>query len=196
MPSYNKQLEGVLGQIKERPIKSEINQETPKRKIIFVQRLKNGLIEQSEEVGPDREIVEAHNRERFANHFKYADPYSGNTRTFDEKGNYNCGRCNMAEGNTCLLVKIPSIDLRAGSCGDWENTCAGDPEMPLHEKSPVVASYGVAANGEGFGCNRCPYASKAVAPDSRGRTLYCGKGDFRVFPNACCALNGAPLKKS
>jgi hypothetical protein len=165
-----------------------------KRSITKITRKPDGLIQQPSDVGPEREVIESHNRERFANHFKYADPYAGNTRTFDEKGNYNCGACNQAEGNKCLLVKIPTIDLKAGSCGDWENLCAGDPEMQLNEKTPEVASYGIAANGVGFGCHRCPYASKAVAPDSRGRTLYCGKGDFRVFPLACCALNGATLK--
>src|SRR6266481_2119677 len=158
------------------------------RKILDPERLKDGLIKQPNEVGPDREVIEGHNRERFANHFKYADPYSGNTRTFDPKGNYNCGACNQADGDKCLLLKIKKIDRKAGSCGDWENLCAGDPEMVLHEKPPEVASYGVAQNGAGFGCHRCPYASKAVAPDSKGRKLYCGKGDFRVFEDACCAL--------
>jgi hypothetical protein len=68
--------------------------------------------------------------------------------------------------------------------------------MVLHEISPDVGSYGVAANGKGFGCHRCPFASKAFSPDSAGRDLYCGKGDFRVYGNACCALNGAPLAKT
>jgi hypothetical protein len=66
--------------------------------------------------------------------------------------------------------------------------------MVLHEKTPEVASYGVAQNGVGFGCHRCPYASRAIQPDSRGRDLYCGKGDFRTYGTACCALNGAPVE--
>ena len=117
-------------------------------------------------------------------------------RTFDEQGDYNCGRCNQANGYKCLLVDITEIDREAGSCGDWEILCAGDPEMKLNEKSVDAAGYGIAANGKGFGCHRCPFASRAFSPDSRGRDLYCGKGDFRVFFNACCVLNGAPLAKS
>jgi hypothetical protein len=173
--------------------RQEAKSSSLEREILNPIRDENNLTIQPKEVGADRELVESHNRERFANHFKYADPYTGNTRTFDEEGNYACGKCNQAQGNKCLLVDIESIDRKAGSCGDWENLCAGDPEMVLNEKSPEVASYGVAKNGEGFGCHRCPYASTAIAPDSRGRSLYCGKGDFRVFPKACCALNGAPV---
>ena len=153
----------------------------------------DGLFKQPADVGPERERDEQHNRERFANHFHYADPYAGNTRTFDEKGDYNCGRCNMADGERCLLVSLKVIDPAAGSCGDWENTCAGDAEIPLHLKTIEEAGYGIAQNGKGFGCARCPFASKAFQADSNGRDLYCGKGDFRVFSNACCGLNGAPL---
>ncbi len=68
--------------------------------------------------------------------------------------------------------------------------------MVLNEIPPDVGSYGEALNGKGFGCHRCPFSSKAIAPDSAGRTLYCGKGDFRVYPNACCAINGAPVVKT
>lgn len=171
--------------------------EIPVRKILDPKRDESGLFVQTKKLGAERETIEQHNRERFANHFHYADQYSGNTRTFDEKGDYNCGRCNQAyEQDECLLLKIDSIDPIAGSCAHWENLCAGDAEMVLHEITPVVASYGVAANGKGFGCHRCPFASKAFEPDSRGRDLFCGKGDFRVFSLACCALNGAPLVKN
>jgi hypothetical protein len=170
-------------------------QSTPVREIITPPRKVAGerLFIQPEEVGPKRELVEQHHRMGFSNHFNFADQYTGNTRTYDEKGNYNCGRCNMANGTKCLLLDIPSINRDAGSCGDWENTCAGDPEMDLHEKDPEAAVYGVAKNGKGFGCHRCPYASAAHQPDSRGRDLYCGKGDFRVFGTSCCSLNGAPV---
>lgn len=164
----------------------------PTRTIRDPDRGPDGLTVQPSDVGADREVIEGQNRLRFANHFKYADPFTGNTRTFDAVGDYNCGRCNQAyDGDGCLLVAIRAIDPRAGSCGDWEDTCAGDPEMVLHLKSVEAASYSIAANGEGWGCHRCPYASPAHAPDSRGRTMYCGKGDFRVFWNACCAINGA-----
>ncbi len=164
----------------------------PIRSIATPARGKDGLFVQPHATGSQREIVERHNRERFAGHFKYGDPEI-NPSTYDERGDYNCGRCNQADGVKCLLVKIARIDRDAGSCGDWEILCAGDPEMRLQEKSPEVAAYGVALNGKGFGCHRCPYASPAYEPDSRGRELYCGKGDFRVFGTACCALNGAPV---
>jgi len=173
--------------------KSTISQ-IPVRVILTPKRAPNGLFAQPTDTSADREVTENHNRLRFASHFKFADPYTGNTRTCDEQGDYNCGRCNQADGDKCLLVDIKKIDRQAGSCGDWENICAGDPEMLLHEKSPDAAAYGVAVNGKGFGCSRCPYASKAIAPDSRGRDLYCGKGDFRTFGNACCAINGAETK--
>jgi hypothetical protein len=167
----------------------------PVRLIIKPERGRNGLFVQPKTVGPKRELEEQHNRDRFANHFKYGDP-ENMPRTFDEQGDYNCGRCNQANGYKCLLVDITEIDREAGSCGDWEILCAGDPEMKLNEKSVDAAGYGIAANGKGFGCHRCPFASRAFSPDSRGRDLYCGKGDFRVFFNACCVLNGAPLAKS
>ncbi len=168
---------------------------TPVRDIIRPPRKLEGerLFIQPHDNSAGRELVENHRRIGFSNHFNYADQYTGNTRTYDEEGDYNCGRCNMANGTRCLLLKIKKIDQDAGSCGDWENTCAGDPEVDLHEKDPNKASYGVAQNGVGFGCHRCPYASRAFKPDSRGRDLYCGKGDFRVFGTSCCSLNGAPV---
>lgn len=180
---------------------NDLGKKSIDREVSVPSRDASGLIIQSMEVGPKREFVEAHNRDRFVNHFHYSDTTQGNPKTFDPTGNYSCGTCNMAVGNKCLLVntgtsKDPlTVDLKAGSCGDWEKKCAGDPEILLAAKTPEVASYGVAANGMGFGCKRCPYASPAVEADSQGRSLYCGKGDFRVFPDACCALNGAALQK-
>jgi len=165
---------------------------TPIREVTSPERGEDGLFIQPKDVSAAREVIEQHNRNRFAGHFKFADQYTGNTRTYDERGDYNCGRCNQAIGDKCLIVKV-TIDRAAGSCADWENLCAGDPEMMLREKDAEVANYGVAKNGKGFGCHRCPYASPAIAPDSRGRELYCGKGDFRTYGTACCALNGAPV---
>lgn len=165
----------------------------PVRLIETPERGKDGLFIQPSEVGPDRELVESHHRDFLAGHFKYADPFVGVGRTFDARGDYNCGRCNQADGKKCLLVSVRVIDRDAGSCGQWEDLCAGDPEMQTDYMSPDVSVYGVAENGKGFGCHRCPFASAAIAPDSQGRSLYCGKGDCRVFPNACCALNGAPV---
>lgn len=164
----------------------------PVRAIISPRRGSDGLFVQPHDASPEREVIENHNRMRFANHFDFADMYTGNTRTVDPLGRYNCGRCNQADGSHCLLVAVPQLDLEAGSCRHWENQCAGDPEMPLHEEDAHAAAYGVAINGVGFGCHRCPYASAAFQPDSRGRALYCGKGDFRTFRSACCELNGAP----
>ncbi len=145
----------------------------------------------------EREMVERINRINFTAHFHYEDPFSRITPsvTYDESGNYRCGDCNKQNGtNDCLLIPI-DVDLQAGSCEHWEAKCASDREIDL-SKNGITAEdvgYGVAKNGQGFGCKRCPFASPSHAPDSLGRTLYCGKGDFRVFPNACCALNGAAL---
>jgi hypothetical protein len=161
------------------------------REISSPLRGKNGLFIEPDDASAKREVIEVHHRDSFANHFKFADMYQGLTRTYDEDGRYNCGRCNQANGTKCLLVAIKRIDREAGSCGDWENQCAGDPEMKLQEKTIPSAGYAIAANGIGFGCNRCPYASPAIVPDSRGRELYCGKGDFRTYGTACCNLNGA-----
>jgi hypothetical protein len=166
---------------------------TPTRLIITPRRGSDGLFVQPKDVGPERELAERLHRDFLASHFKYADETAGVARTFDPKGDYNCGRCNQADDQECLLVKIKKISRDAGSCGHWEDTCAGDPEMVTQYMDPDVAVYGVAVNGKGFGCHRCPYASAAYAPDSRGRNLYCGKGDCRVPNNACCALNGAPV---
>jgi|SRR5579859_1080819 len=170
------------------------NAEAPQREIREPKVGPDGLFVQPRDFSAAREILEVENRTRFAGHFKFADMYTGQTRTYDELGRYNCGRCNQYQdpGDQCLLLKIKKVDHQAGSCGDWENICAGDPEMLLHLKSVESAGYGVAKNGIGFGCLRCPYASAAYKPDSRGRDLYCGKGDFRTFSTACCGLNGAP----
>lgn len=161
------------------------------RKILKPKRGPDNLFVQSKEIGAERERIEQHNRERFANHFNYADPFAGNANTYDKQGDYNCGRCNQANGTQCLLVNV-KINRKAGSCEDWEHIYGGDAEMLLSEKTIELANYGVAKNGKGFGCHRCPFASQAYNADSNGRNLYCGKGDFRVFSNACCSLNGSP----
>lgn len=169
---------------------------TPTRKIIRPQRGPDGLFIQPRDFGPEREQVENKLRMAAAEHWNYADPYTGNTRTYDEEGRYNCGRCNQVHGRQCILVNLPPIDPEAGSCRKWENICAGDPEAFYRYGDATEAAYAVAANGVGFGCKRCPYGSKAFQPDSRGRNFYCGKLWFRVFGNACCELNGAKTKKA
>lgn len=149
------------------------------------------------DVKAQREMVERVNRLNFTSHFHYEDLESRQSAspTYDPNGNYNCGACNKQDGkNACLIIPI-SVDLKAGSCEHWEIRCASDRELDMSMMGVTAedAMYGVAKNGEGFGCKRCPFASPAYEPDSVGRTLYCGKGDFRVPPNACCALNGAEL---
>jgi hypothetical protein len=144
-----------------------------------------------------REMEERLNRLNFVAHFHYEDLFTPRVAgvTFDEKGNYNCGRCNKQDGEySCLIIPI-KVNLKAGSCKHYEIECASDREMDVSKIGHTAeqAMYGVAANGKGFGCHRCPFASKANEPDSVGRELYCGKGDFRVPWNACCELNGAKV---
>ncbi len=162
------------------------------RKIVRTPRGADGLFIQPKELGPGRELVEQHHRQTAAFHGDYADRVCGRPATYDPKGNYRCGDCNMADGNKCLLVSVPKIDREAGSCRGFENKFAGDPEQPLKALSISLAAYGVAEDGQGFGCHRCPYAEKAHAPDSIGRSLYCKVWECRVEPNACCAVNGNP----
>lgn len=169
-------------------------------RIVLRKPVKDGLFTQpdlkdSNDAKAKREMEERLNRMNFVAHFHYQDPWtpSSGAMTFDEEGNYNCGRCNKLDAKTkCLIIPI-EVDPKAGSCKHWEILCAGDREIDVSKigHTAEAAVYGVATNGEGFGCFRCPYASKAYAPDSRGRDLYCGKGDFRVPWNACCELNGA-----
>jgi hypothetical protein len=146
----------------------------------------------------EHELKESHNRERFAKKFDYADQFTGDTRTYDPEGRYNCGRCNQHDKKECELIGEELVlDLEAGSCRGWEDESAGDPELDFGPKGVATAQqlmYGVAVNGVGFGCKRCPFQSKAHEADSQGRAMFCGKGLFRVFPNACCALNGAKVK--
>lgn len=167
---------------------------TNPRPIIHPTRGANGLIVEPEDSEPATLIEENHNRFRFSKKANYADPYVGDGETFDVAGRYNCGACNQADGASCLFWAIDDLDLEAGSCRSWEAICAGDPELLLRLPDDGAASYGVAANGEGFGCARCPFSSKSKrGPDNLGRSLWCGEGGFRVFENACCEFNGAPL---
>ena len=181
---------------------ASVEQDTPVRLVIDLPRdEKTSLFIQPETVGPEYEFEEAHRRHAFAEGYKYADETTGNTRTFDPKGDYGCNGCNKANGTKCLFVcedddplQAIDIDPVAGSCGYWEDTCAGDPELNNPQKSRTAAVYGVRKGGgpgHVFGCHECPFATDAYAPDSRGRKKFCGKGGFRVAWNACCELNGA-----
>ena len=176
--------------------------DTAPRLIVRPPRDEQGLFVQpkpqpSDAAKAKREMQERLNRMMFAEVFKYADKWTGNTATFHEEGNYNCGDCNKqyAKAN-CTLIPI-AVDKPAGSCQYFEIRRACDQELDVapnpEAMTAELAMYGVAKNGEGFGCHRCPYSEKAYEADSLGRDHYCKQGDFRIPGNACCALNGAPL---
>lgn len=137
-------------------------------------------------------VMMKHNADRAAYHFNYADEYGeGNPDTYDPAGDYNCGRCNQFNGGRCLLVDIKNVNPIAGSCEDWESIRASDPELNLKRKKPEVANYGVAENGVGFGCHRCPFSKHAQNVDPMGRTHWCGELAFYITPTGCCTNNGA-----
>lgn len=153
----------------------------------------DGMFVQPTDVGSEREMVERSNRLNFAHNFFYADPLTGNIKTYDPKGDYNCGRCNKEDDQSCLIIPI-RVNPDAGSCKCWTGLDAGQAEIDLTNLTTAEAvKYGVAENGKGFGCSRCPMSEKAVAQDSVGRDLYCRIGDFRVFSTACCEFNGAAV---
>lgn len=129
------------------------------------------------------------NRHEAAEHFNYADTMAGDEDSFDPTGRYNCGGCNYARGTRCLLLNIKSVDLEAGSCEDWEKP--EDEEIIVQgRKDPKIANYGVAKNGEGFGCTRCPYSS----PTQRNGLVWCGLLAFYAAENGCCTANGVELE--
>lgn len=171
-----------------------------KRKLVTPPQGSDGLYIQPREVGPARELIENHNRQRAANHSYYADPWTGNTRTYDPKGIYPCGGCNMHEGVVCTFIKpgnglkkmkggVGPLNLKIGSCEHFEDECAGDPEQA---SNLIDGSYGVPLNGEGWSCARCPLGERAFAPDSKGRDLFCRLHNCRVLKTACCKQNAAP----
>lgn len=168
-----------------------------KRPIQDFPRDKAGLFIQPDELTPKLAIQIEHNRDRMAAKWEYADEFTGNAKTFDIAGNYVCGTCNQANASECLAVQNDDgdepliIDRKSGSCGKYEIICSGDPELRAFRLPKAIANYGVAENGEGFGCHRCPFAKKTKWRDSRGRPLWCGYGGSTVMENACCTLNGA-----
>jgi hypothetical protein len=148
-----------------------------------------------EDTGKYDEVLETHLRDTFVKMFQYADPWAGDSRTFDEKGNYLCGDCNKYEPNACVAVE-GEISPDHGSCRHWEDQDAGDSELKFAEKiSKDLADYGETPN-EGFSCKRCEYHSDAKSPDSHGRNMFCKQGAFRVYGDGCCALNDTPGMKS
>ncbi len=165
---------------------------SPTRKITPLPRGGNDLFIEPDRLTADIQTMLDHNRDRFAKHFNYADEYgSGDPNSYDDQGDYNCGRCNQASDGDCLLIKKNKLDLEAGSCRQWESIRSGDPEMFLQRESVTAGAYGVAQNGKGFGCARCPYSKPAKNRDDRGRIHWCGYGGFHQTPTACCELNGA-----
>jgi len=159
-----------------------------KRKIVSPPKGSDGLFE---DTGVYDEVIEAHLRDTFAKMFQYADPWAGDSRVFDADGNYLCGECNKYIRKGCLAVSGDISSLH-GSCRHWEDKDAGDSELLFAEKiSKNMADYGVTPK-EGFGCHRCEYHVKAKKADSHGRDQFCKQGAFRVFGNACCALNDTP----
>lgn len=148
---------------------------------------KNGLFVDPGPKGYD-EVKETHRRDTFAAMFQYADRRQGNPRQFDPKGLYRCQDCNKYLPNDCLQVAGP-ISGKRGSCRHWENKDAGDSELKFAEKlSKEDAGYGETEN-VGFGCIRCEYHSKAIAPDSEDRTEFCKQGAMHVDAMACCFRN-------
>ncbi len=163
----------------------------PKRPIQDFPRDAKGLFIQPDVLTAKLALQVEHNRERMAKKWEYADEFTGDTKTYDPAGDYKCGTCNQAQGSKCEFVTPPSINRDAGSCGKYELICAGDPELRANRMPKEVANYGVAANGEGFGCKRCPFKSATKWADSRNRPYWCGLGASTVERNSCCTLNGA-----
>ena len=148
------------------------------------------------DTGDYDEVKEEHVRQTFFQMFQYTDPWCGNPRIYDEEGDYVCRDCNkFVDGGSCLAVE-GDISGDKGSCRHWENKDAGDSELKFAEKiSKDMADYGETPK-DGFGCHRCEYHVEAKSEDSQGRDKFCKEGAFRVFSNACCALNDTPGMKT
>lgn len=178
----------------------------PVRAILSLPKDEAGLFIQPDELTAEFAVVLEHNRERMANKWDYADEWTGNARTVDPNGDYNCGGCNQADNDVCLAVYDDSdadaedepplvVDLDYGSCGKYEIICAGDPELRANRLPASVANYGIRKDGSPghvFGCQECPFAKETKWPDSRNRLFWCGKGASTVQDGACCTINGAP----
>jgi hypothetical protein len=170
------------------------------RPLVSTPRAADGLFIQPKEVGPKREQVELHNRERAAKHGKYADLHCGDPNTVDPTHKYLCWTCNNIEGDRCVLVSTGSLKgMKGPSCGEYEIKRAGDFEKWLKSLSVDAAGFADAANGE-WGCVNCPLQERAYAPDSLGNTIYCRVWECRVSAKVgCCRVNGnkaLPLPKN
>jgi hypothetical protein len=169
------------------------NRPVQDRKIVNPTKGEDGLFK---DTGEYDEVQESHLRDTFAKMFQYADPWSGDSRSFDYEGNYLCQTCNKYEpGGACLAVE-GKISGDHGSCRHWEDLDAGDPELEFADKiSKDLADYGETPR-EGFSCKRCEYMADAKSPDSHGRDGFCKQGAFRVYRDGCCALNDTKGMKS
>lgn len=183
----------------------------PKRVVWQPKMGKDGLFEEPKQATDDdrakREMQENLNRQEFVAHYHYEDsetPHLG-AKTFSP--DVSCGHCNhqfdgvIKSGCTFIPIKV---HLKAGSCKHYVDPNAGVREIDLSQIGHTAeeAAYGVSkaaiealaagksCEGLVFTCVNCPFAKKAHEADSVGRNLYCGKGDFRVFKEACCELNG------
>jgi hypothetical protein len=183
--------------------------EQPERLIQSFPKDKDGMFIQPDVLTPKLAIEVEHNRQRMAKKWDYADQFCGDTHTFDINGDYNCGTCNQAAGNKCLLVydddkeskdgEYPPlvIDRDYGSCGKYEIIDAGDPELRANRLPKSVANYGVRKGGSPghvFGCHECWKKKKSKWAVANARPDWCGEGGTTVQRNSCCTLNGAPTK--
>jgi hypothetical protein len=180
---------------------------SPKRLIQTFPKDKDGMFIQPDTLTPKLAIEVEHNRQRMAKKWDYADEFCGDTHTLDVNGDYNCGTCNQADGNKCLLVYDDSdgsdkqnplvIDLRYGSCGKYEIIDSGDPELRGNRLPASVANYGVRKGGSPghvFGCHSCWKKKPTKWTVANKRISWCGEGGTTVQRNSCCTLNGAPTK--
>ena len=163
------------------------------RKVLEFPRGEDGLFE---DTGSYDQIKEEHVRQTFFQMFQYTDPFCGNPRIYDDEGDYTCDDCNkFVEGGSCLAVE-GKISGDRGSCRHWENKDAGDSELRFARKiTKDMADYGETPK-TGFGCHRCEYHVTAKSEDSHGRGMFCKQGAFRVWKDACCALNETPGMKT
>lgn len=205
MASVRDELKSALANIK-------VTTEGPRRPVVDFPKDSKGLFIQPDKLTPKLAIEIDHNRVRMTKKWQYADEFCGDTKTLDKTTRYNCGGCNQAQGGICLLVydedeeedaqgRYPAlrIDRIYGSCGHWEMIDSGDPELRGSRMSKALANYGVRVGGTPdsvFGCRNCWKKKPTKWHDNTGeyRLWWCGEGGTPVGRNACCTLNGAPVK--
>ncbi len=141
------------------------------RPILDLPQDKNGMFIQPDILTPKIAVWVEHNRMRASKKYFYADTYCGDPKTVDPKKKYNCGGCNQADGDVCLLVedddkkRLPNgrypplqINRAKGSCGPYEIIDPDDPELRGNRLPKSIANYGVRKGGgpdEVFSCAEC-----------------------------------------